>query len=152
MLYKKGDLIALTNQGEFDIIGHGCNCFCNMGAGIAKAIRVNFPSAYKADLCTQKGDKKKLGTFTYAHHLVSEFEKDILILNLYTQYNYGGGINANYRAIRECFTEIKRVYGNKDFRFGFPKIGAGLARGDWSIISEIIEEEMVDEDVTIVVL
>ena len=35
----KGDLIKLALQGEFDVIVHGCNCFCTMGAGIAKSIK-----------------------------------------------------------------------------------------------------------------
>lgn len=30
-------------------------------------------------------------------------------------------------------------------------IGSGLAGGDWEIIEKIIEEEMYDEDVTIVI-
>lgn len=36
-MYKeiKGDLIELAKQGMFDVIAHGCNCFCTMGAGIA---------------------------------------------------------------------------------------------------------------------
>jgi hypothetical protein len=29
-------------------------------------------------------------------------------------------------------------------------IGAGLAKGDWSIIASIIEEELADEDHTLV--
>lgn len=34
-----GDLISLALAGHFEAIVHGCNCFCTMGAGIAKAIR-----------------------------------------------------------------------------------------------------------------
>jgi O-acetyl-ADP-ribose deacetylase (regulator of RNase III) len=30
-----GDLIALAKEGKFDVITHGANCFCTMGAGIA---------------------------------------------------------------------------------------------------------------------
>jgi O-acetyl-ADP-ribose deacetylase (regulator of RNase III) len=33
--YVDGDLIKLALKGEFDVIVHGCNCFCQMGAGIA---------------------------------------------------------------------------------------------------------------------
>ena len=33
--YVDGDLIKLAKQGRFDVIVHGCNCFCQMGAGIA---------------------------------------------------------------------------------------------------------------------
>jgi O-acetyl-ADP-ribose deacetylase (regulator of RNase III) len=35
-------------------------------------------------------------------------------------------------------------------RIGLPKIGAGLAGGDWSVILAIISEELASEDVTIV--
>ena len=55
----KGDLIQLAKNGEFDVIIHGCNCFCTMGAGIAKTIKDIFPEAYKADLNTKKGDRSK---------------------------------------------------------------------------------------------
>ena len=42
----KGDLIKLAIKGDFDVIIHGCNCFCTMGAGIAKSIKTAFPEAY----------------------------------------------------------------------------------------------------------
>jgi O-acetyl-ADP-ribose deacetylase (regulator of RNase III) len=32
---------------------------------------------------------------------------------------------------------------------GLPKIGAGLAGGDWKLIVSIIEEELAGEDVTL---
>lgn len=38
----KGDLIALAKEGMFDVITHGCNCHCNMGAGIAVPMAKNF--------------------------------------------------------------------------------------------------------------
>jgi O-acetyl-ADP-ribose deacetylase (regulator of RNase III) len=37
-------------------------------------------------------------------------------------------------------------------RIGYPKIGAGLAGGDWSIIEEIIDRELEGEDHTLVYL
>ena len=63
----QGDLIKLAVAGEFDVIVHGCNCFCTMGAGIAKTIKQKFPTAYQADLATIKGDKTKLGAVSYTH-------------------------------------------------------------------------------------
>ena len=50
MQTEKGDLIQKARAGEFDVIVHGCNCFCTMGAGIAKTIKQVFPAAYLADL------------------------------------------------------------------------------------------------------
>ena len=43
-----GDLIKLALNGTFDVIVHGANCQCTMGAGIAKAIKATFPEAYEA--------------------------------------------------------------------------------------------------------
>jgi O-acetyl-ADP-ribose deacetylase (regulator of RNase III) len=144
MKYVDGDLIKLAKEGKFDVIGHGCNCFSNMGAGIAKAIREEFPDAYTADkFGGRTGDKNKLGTFT-------KFEyPNLTVLNLYTQFQYGTQtIEVVYPAIRMCMKAIKENYSGK--RIGLPMIGAGLGGGDWNIISQIIEEELRDEDVTIV--
>ena len=37
-----GDLIELAKQGKFNVIAHGCNCFCTMGAGIAVPMKEAF--------------------------------------------------------------------------------------------------------------
>jgi len=143
----KGDLIKLAIKGEFDIIIHGCNCFCTMGAGTAKAIKAEFPEAFKADQGTEKGDKSKLGSFTHATTVRNGHS--ITVINAYTQFNYRGkGLKADYDAIRDVFKELKSQFAGK--RFGFPLIGAGLAGGDWEIISEIISEELQGEDFTLV--
>ena len=59
MKYIKGDLIKLALTGNFEVIAHGCNCMCTMGAGIAKTIKSEFPEAYQADCATEKADKNK---------------------------------------------------------------------------------------------
>lgn len=142
----RGDLIKLAKKGEFDVIAHGCNCFCTMGAGIAKTIKQKFPEAYAADCRTQKGSREKLGTCTYAQ--VKGNRYDLTIVNAYTQHHYRGRHNIDYEALRACMKAIKDKYAGK--RIGLPKIGAGLAGGSWKLISSIIEEELAGEDVTIV--
>ena len=52
-----GDLIDMALEGHFDVIVHGCNCFCAMGAGIAKQIKETFRSAYNEDLKTNEWSK-----------------------------------------------------------------------------------------------
>ena len=85
MKIVKGDLIKRALRNEFDLIIHGCNCYCTMGKGIAKTIKENFPSAYQADLATNKGDKTKLGSFSYAKVEVNR--KELVVVNTYTQYD-----------------------------------------------------------------
>lgn len=130
----RGNLITLAKQGQFDAIAHGCNCFNNMGAGIAKSIKQEFPEAYEVDYNTVKGDKRKLGGYTEV--FIPEY--DLIVFNLYTQYHYGmGKANIDYRALAQCMEKLSIDYPN--LIIGMPKIGAGLAGGDWSKIEPIIE-------------
>lgn len=143
MRTEKGDLVEKARAGEFDVIVHGCNWFCTMGAGIAKTIKQVFPAAYEADLATAVGDAAKLGTYSQA--VVEVRGKPLLIINAYTQYQWRGtGRLVDYDAIRQVFRYLKQEYQGK--RIGYPAIGAGLAKGDWAIIAAIIEEELAGED------
>ena len=143
----RGDLLTLAEGGRFDVIVHGCNCRCRMGAGIAKVIRARFPEAYAADRGTAAGDAGKLGTISTA-----EVERDgtrFTVVNAYTQDHWRGrGVLADYGAIRAAFAEIKRRFPGT--RIGYPRIGAGLAGGDWETIAAIIEKELAGEDHTLV--
>ena len=144
----EGDLIKLAIGGEFDVIIHGCNCFCTMGAGIAKQIKSNFPEVYAVDLETEKGDRSKLGTYSsvgiqYENH-------ELVVVNAYTQFNWRGRrVKSDYDAIRKVMKKIKNDFSG--LRIGFPLIGAGLAGGDWKIIELIINEELSDENTTLVI-
>lgn len=167
--YKTGDVVKALQNNEINILAHGCNCFCTMGAGVAKAVRETFPEAYESDCDTISGDRKKLGSYSsvwyYSTHLFG-------IYNLYTQYGFGGYkiskgiIDLDYEALKESLTKMAKnilsctiptpdspVLSN--IKIGMPKIGAGLAGGDWEIIEDIIQCVLIKEynlDVTIYTL
>lgn len=143
----QGDLIQLALNGKFDLIVHGCNCFCTMGAGIAKTIKDTFPEAYKSDLETKIGSRDKLGKISFA--AVKRNGCEIIVVNGYTQYSpTGSGVLVDYEAVRSVMKAVKSRFSEK--KIGYPLIGAGLAKGDWAIISEIIREELLGEIHTLV--
>jgi len=138
-----GDLIQMALGGEFDAIVHGCNCFCTMGAGIAKQIRSTFPEAYRADCATAKGDKGKLGTYS------SALSRGILVINAYTQFDYRGrGTKVDYDALRRCMETI--AVDHPSLRIGIPQIGAGLAGGDWATIHLVLAEAFKNVEASVV--
>jgi O-acetyl-ADP-ribose deacetylase (regulator of RNase III) len=142
-----GDLLQLALDGRFDVIVHGCNCQCQMGRGIALSIKQRFPEAYAADCATPKGDPAKLGTISIAE--IRRGIRTFHIVNGYTQFHWrGDGVKADYEAIRTVMKAVKARFAGRTI--GYPKIGAGLAGGDWGIIAPIIEEELMDEDHTFV--
>lgn len=148
---RQGNLIELARNGQFDVIVHGCNCWCVMGGGIAKAVRETFPEAYQADQKTEPGDVSKLGSCTSATIQLNDHRMEVV--NAYTQFDYrqhGDEVLVDYLAVRSCMKWLKERYSGQ--RIGLPRIGAGLAGGDWEIIRQIIDEELAGEDVTLVVL
>ena len=124
MKILKGDLLAFAEAGQFEVIIHGCNCLCNMESGIARSIKDKYPAVYKADLATKKGDKAKLGNFTFAE--VGN-ESQFVVVNAYTQYAYSRDkVDVDYDAIRQVFNRIKQDFSGK--RIGYPLIGAWISR------------------------
>lgn len=139
-----GDLVR--DSKDYQVIGHGCNCFCTMGAGIAPQIKAKFPEAFAVDCETTAGDINKLGTITY-----TKIQNDPVVVNLYSQFGYArqhGKMNLDYEALRSSLRMMKEKFTGKTM--GLPWIGAGLAGGNWELIKQIIEEEMRGEYVTIV--
>ena len=147
MKVVKGDLLKMADNGDFDIIVHGCNCFHVMGAGIALQIAKKFPEAPLADVHqTVRGDAKKLGTYSDTMY-ITEFG-GLQIINAYTQYSTGG-FAVSYDAIDKVFKKIAEDT-DKSLSIGYPMIGAGLAGGDWDIIKVIIDKALDGFDHTLV--
>jgi O-acetyl-ADP-ribose deacetylase (regulator of RNase III) len=147
----KGDLLKLAKQGEFDIIIHGCNCFCVMGAGIARQIARTWPEALEVDRQTTPGAWNKLGNYTKTNVSVEGPNSPLTVINAYTQYKTGTEKrHLNYDALANVFERIKKDFGNQGLKFGIPRIGCGLAGGNPRIVKAIIEETMAGEDLTLV--
>lgn len=143
-----GDLLQLALDGRFDVIVHGCNCWCTMGAGIAAQIKARFPEAYAADLRTTKGDRDKLGSISSA--LIVRDTTRFHVVNAYTQFNWrGAGVKADYPAMGQAMRAVRQAFSGR--RIAYPMIGAGLAGGDWAVIAPLIDEALAVEDHTLVI-
>lgn len=143
LYYVNEDLLASFQHSDLDAIVHGCNCFHTMGSGIARKIAIEFPEALEADIkAWEKGDWSKLGNYSIADTVYGK------IINAYTQFNPGlCPPHELYDNIKKVFTKI-----NSDFKgkiIGIPKIGAGIAGGNWEIIAQIIQEATPDVKIVV---
>lgn len=132
----KGDLLALFQQGHYDIIAHGCNCKGIMGAGIAKTIGILYPEVKRAD-------------WRLAHSKITPWPGSFLpvpvehgiIVNLYTQ-EYPGRDATNH-AVYHSLRRMKQWVDNLQFedaiRIGLPHIGCGIGGLQWDDVKEMIE-------------
>lgn len=141
--YVKGDLLSTP----FRHIIHGCNSHGIMGSGVAKAIRDKYPRAYRDYNDKYNNCGLELGTI-----VVSVQDDRKVIHNAITQKDYGRNPNtvyASYWAIAEAFRKIN-LWGIREI--AMPKIGAGLANGDWNVIEAIIENTLINTKPVVYVL
>lgn len=154
--YVTGDLIEAALRGDVDVIAHQCNCFNNMGRGIAPQIARKFPAAKAADDKTISGDRGKLGKVSIGTTIYGE--RSILVFNLYGQYGHwkrrDGLINTEYDALHSALqamaTHLYQIGGSP--YIGLPKLGCGLGGGNWDIVETLIEDALADFNVTVYTL
>ncbi len=57
-----------------------------------------------------------------------------------------------YEALRECLGRLRTFAHERNADIQMPRIGCGLAGGDWEIVSRIVEEELVLRGLSVFVL
>lgn len=128
--YRYGDLL----KTDAKYIAHCVNAQGRMNSGVAKAIRFSFPKAYDVYMGYHALGQLKLGS------VIGADCGSKIILNIVGQdrYGYDGRLYVDYVALRKG---IKAINRNVSEAVAFPFIGCGLAGGQWSVVSGIIEEE-----------
>jgi O-acetyl-ADP-ribose deacetylase (regulator of RNase III) len=134
IIYKDGDFLA----GPEYFIAHGCNAQGKMRSGVAKAVRAKYPEAYEAYTRWFVSSGLKVG------QVIVGVAPNRIIFNMITQKFYGRDkdvVYVDYEGIRNGINTINEYFRNfAATSVAFPRIGAGLANGDWDTIAGIIEE------------
>lgn len=153
--HVRGNAISMFIDDEGDnAFAHGANCLCKMEreTGIAHEVRTRLHELWEEDQATIPGDRSKLGSFSCRKWAIYDGRVNHIAYNLYTQFhNTDENDLLDYDALRSCFKKMRehmQSYGIS--KVYIPKIGTGLAKGDWSKILTIIEEET--PDITVVVV
>lgn len=130
LLYIKGDLFTTNSH----IIAHGCNIRGGYGSGVAGIMARLYPEARIAYFRKFQSVGWNLGDVQFV-----EIHPDRIIANMATQDTYGGpGVHVSYDEIFDCFVTLFDYAVSNSMDVAIPKIGSGLAGGDWGKIEKII--------------
>lgn len=131
--YITGDIVKIFLSGQN--IAHGCNCFHSMAAGVAGQLAKAYPPISAIDKADNRlGDAQKLGTFTQATG-----DNGQICFNLYTQFTPGPDLS--YGALVDCLIALDSWAKNKICMptVYMPRIGCGIAGGEWEKVSVLID-------------
>ena len=144
--YTYGDATNPTSNTKVKIITHICNDMGKWGKGFVLAISARWKLP---ELSFRNDEINGLGDIQLV-----KVEPDIYVCNMIAQHDIKKINNIppiRYEALRECLIKLRDIIKSKpwDVSVHMPKIGAGLAGGDWSIIEQIIIDELCDHDVEV---
>lgn len=149
--YVIGD--ATSPQGEGNkLIIHISNDLGKWGAGFVLALsrKWSLPeSVYRAE------KKYVLGNVQLV-----QVESDVYVVNMIAQHDvnatfvsFGNGVTTvppiRYDALMECLKAVNDIAIQLNGSIHMPRIGCGLAGGNWSIVEKIINEALSDVDITV---
>lgn len=139
MFMHKGDLF----EAPQDVLAHGCNCVGGYGSGVAGIMAKKHNLAQQAYFRKHQTEGWRLGDV----QLVESEGK--IIANCGTQKGFlpRGIVHADYEAIEVVAKKLYEFCKTNNKSIAIPKIGAGLAGGDWEKIRKIFLAVFVDYDI-----
>lgn len=145
----KGDIF----NTHCNIICHQVNCQGVMGHGIAKQVKEKYKGVFEeykryCDAHTNKADMLGEALIIDIDYGAAVCDwlgwrnnaENKFIANIFGQLTYGPGLRTDYKALVSGFESVADFAAKYNLSVAIPyKIGCGLAGGDWSKVSTLIE-------------
>lgn len=153
--YVVGDITAIKPKNEKKVlILHCVNNINVMGSGVAYALSKKWPKVKNAYHIWANGNElyqETSGPFRLGEVQFVEVEDDIVVGNLVGQEGVGMGEDGvppvRYGALDYGFENaLDYCFANNINEIALPKLGAGLAGGDWMTIEKLIISNFHDEE------
>ena len=152
--YIKGDATEPLIIGDkYSVICHCCNALGAWGKGFVVPLGKKYPIAKEKYLELIKASKPedRLGSVSFARA-----SDKIIVANIigqYYTYPRDGKIPLDYEALEKGFKFIIEIFKmhKMPFTVHMPKIGCGLAGGDWNRVEEIIKNTFISSNIEVYV-
>ncbi|MCA9488336.1 MAG: hypothetical protein KC621_00375 [Myxococcales bacterium] len=148
LTYRIGDATRPIGQGP-KIIAHVCNDIGKWGRGFVLALSGRWPEPRARYLAWFGTTDFALGNVQFV-----QVEPDLWVANLIGQHGIrrrAGDTPVRYPAIRAGLARVADFASKQGASVHMPRIGAGLAGGDWGTIEPIVLEELVAEGIDVTV-
>lgn len=152
--YVKGDATKPQGDGP-KIIAHICNDSGGWGAGFVKAISRRWSEPEDSYRRWHRNVLNDGGYFLPLGHVqMVRVDAETEVANMIGQHGMVSPINPypiSYAALGHCLDKVAKVAGHNGATVHMPRIGTGLARGNWEVIESIINRTLTLRDVDVVV-
>ena len=149
--YLKGSATNPSTLGQ-KIIAHCCNDIGQWGAGFSGALSGRYPETEWLYRQWHRGDLRK--PFRLGEVQLVKLRPDLWAANIIGQVgvrSQGNPTHIRYYALRRGLHSVGTEAGLLRASVHLPRLGCGLAGGDWRQVERIITEELSSRDVPVTV-
>ena len=121
------------------------------GAGFSGALARRWP---KVEIEYRKWWRERYGKLLLGDIQVIQILSDLVVINMVAQKGIVGPKNPkpiDYSALQKCLDKAGDEASQHSSSIHMPRIGTGLAQGDWSLIEPLIEQELLKRGLNVTV-
>ncbi|MEV4079051.1 Appr-1-p processing protein [Nonomuraea fuscirosea] len=150
--YVIGDATVPHGSGK-RMIAHVCNDAGGWGAGFVLALSRRWPQPERAYRTWFRG--RENNDFALGAIQVVQVADDLSVVNMVAQHGIRARTRSDvpirYNALRACLATLHNEAARRGASIHMPRIGSGLAGGDWGRISRLIQEWLVAPGIAVTV-
>ena len=151
--YVRGSATNPVGDGN-KFIMHICNDIGHWGGGFTAAVSRRWFKPHIAyhhwRMLNDADEDMELGTIQ-----IVKVESDIWVINLIGQHRTGGPNSIRppirYEAVRTGLLRVARAAANRNASVHMPRIGCGLAGGQWAQVEPLIHEALTNNGIAVTV-
>jgi O-acetyl-ADP-ribose deacetylase (regulator of RNase III) len=121
------------------------------GAGFSGALSRRWP---KVETEYRKWWRERFGKLLLGDIQVIQILSDLVVINMVAQKGIVGKDNPkpiDYKALQTCLSKAGDEISQYRASVHMPRIGAGLAQGDWNEIEKLIDQELLKRGINVTV-
>lgn len=162
LIMRVGDATYPNATGPV-LIAHACNDIGAWGAGFTRSLSLRWPNIEQFYSNWYNYNKSKnvgtvTGPFMLGENQYVELAPGWVLANMVAQhglYSRTNPIPLDMIALEICLRKlgdsVLAAHSINRYTVHMPKIGAGLARGNWDEISKLLEKQLVERGVNVTV-
>ena len=149
--YRTGDATAPVGTGTKMIV-HVCNDIGAWGRGFVVAISKRWSDPERRYRAWHRGEGEQ--PFALGEVQLVQVAEDLWVANIIGQRDVHaakGVPPVRYKAIRQGLKKVAFEARRLNASVHMPRMGCGLAGGNWQVVGQIVEEELVNAGVPVTV-
>lgn len=146
--YTTGDATHPIGPGR-KLICHICNDIGKWGKGFVLSISDRWPHVRDQYIEHYRSDQIRLGDVQYV-----DADKDITVANMFAQNGIKTSFNPkpiSYKAVAAALEKVALYAIKNRMTIHMPRIGTGLAGGNWKTIEHLINTHLCSKKISVTV-